>query len=225
MNSNDNQNLPKIIENSGLALHKTRNLLSITDKILASKRLAVVDDAWLDELIAWADENNFPDYCFHENYEFWYCFPRDKQAILAMTTLNLIENHLEPPESIGNLTNLTDLYLRKNQLTKLPESIGNLTNLTKLNLWSNQLTELPESIGKLTNLTTLDLSGTQLTELPESIGKLTNLTWLSLSKNQFTELPESIGKLTNLTGLFLRENPIKSLPPELSHLNSITKFD
>jgi hypothetical protein len=39
MNSNDNQNLPKIIENSGLALHKTRNLLSITDKILKSKML------------------------------------------------------------------------------------------------------------------------------------------------------------------------------------------
>ena len=35
----DNKNLPKIIENSGLALHKTRNLLSITDKILASKTL------------------------------------------------------------------------------------------------------------------------------------------------------------------------------------------
>jgi hypothetical protein len=35
----DNKNLPKIIENSGLALHKTRNLLSITDKILKSKML------------------------------------------------------------------------------------------------------------------------------------------------------------------------------------------
>ena len=40
----DNKNLPKIIENSGLALHKTRSLLSITDKILASKTLAVVVD-------------------------------------------------------------------------------------------------------------------------------------------------------------------------------------
>ena len=39
MKSDENKNLPKIIENSGLALHKTRNLLSITDKILASKTL------------------------------------------------------------------------------------------------------------------------------------------------------------------------------------------
>ncbi len=39
MKSDDNKNLPKIIENSGLALHKTRSLLSITDKILKSKML------------------------------------------------------------------------------------------------------------------------------------------------------------------------------------------
>ena len=39
MKSDENKNLPKIIENSGLALHKTRRLLSITDKILKSKML------------------------------------------------------------------------------------------------------------------------------------------------------------------------------------------
>ena len=39
----DNKNVPKIIENSGLALHKTRNLLSITEKILASKTPVILD--------------------------------------------------------------------------------------------------------------------------------------------------------------------------------------
>ncbi|MEN9596654.1 MAG: hypothetical protein RL236_1088 [Pseudomonadota bacterium] len=43
MKSDDNKNLPKIIENSGLALHKTRNLLSITDKILANKTSVTVN--------------------------------------------------------------------------------------------------------------------------------------------------------------------------------------
>jgi hypothetical protein len=37
----ENKNFPKKIENVGLALHKTRNLLNITDKILARKTLAV----------------------------------------------------------------------------------------------------------------------------------------------------------------------------------------
>ncbi len=200
----DNNNLPQKKDNAGLALQKTDSLLSIIDKILANrtqKTLVVNDDVWLDELIAWADENKIPDYYFDDECECWRGFPRDKQTILA----------------------LTGLYLWDNKLTKLPESFGKLTNLTYLSLSGNQLTELPESIGKLTNLTWLSLSGNQLTELPEFIGKLTNLTWLNLSGNQLTELPEFIGKLTNLTRLELSNNPIKSLPPELIHLRDITK--
>ncbi|MGJ6964883.1 hypothetical protein ACSDR0_23515 [Streptosporangium sp. G11] len=35
------------------------------------------------------------------------------------------------PESLGNLTALTKLDLRRNQLTALPESLRNLTDLTE----------------------------------------------------------------------------------------------
>ena len=183
----------KIIENSGLALHKTRNLLSITDKILASKRLAVFDDAWLDELIAWADENDIPDYYFDDESESWYGFPRDKQQILAMTELALSSNELtELPESIGKLTNLTMLCVSCNGLLfSLPESIGNLTNLTGLSFSSNALCSLPESIGNLINLTWLVVNGNSLFSLPESIGNLTNLTSLCVSGNKLSSLPES----------------------------------
>lgn len=47
------------------------------------------------------------------------------------------------PEEIGNLTNLTTLYLYSNRLEVLPEWIGNLTNLTKLSLFGNRLEVLP----------------------------------------------------------------------------------
>ena len=50
--SDDKRLIPK--ESTDLALHKTESLLGITDKILANKTLAVNDDAWVDELIAWA---------------------------------------------------------------------------------------------------------------------------------------------------------------------------
>jgi internalin A len=170
----ENKHFPKKIENLELALHKTRNLLSITDKILASKTLADIDDTWLDELIAWADENNIPE----ED------LPRYKRAILALTMLGLDNNQLtEIPESVGKLTNLTTLDLSFNQLTEIPESVGKLTNLTTLDL-GNQLTEIPDFIGELTNLEKLYLSDNQLTEIPESVGKLTNLTTLHLSFNQ-----------------------------------------
>ncbi len=176
----DNNNLPQKKDSAGLTLQKTGSLLSIMDKILANrtqKTQVVNDDAWLDELIAWADENKIPDYYFDDEYECWRGFPRDKQAILA----------------------LTGLYLWDNKLTKLPESFGKLTNLTYLSLSCDQLSELPESFGKLTNLTWLSLSGNQLTQLPKSIGKLTNLTRLELSNNPIKSLPPELSHLRHIT--------------------------
>ncbi len=189
-----------------------RALAAIANK-RAKEIQAIRDDAWLDELIAWADENEIKDYYFDELYDCWIGFPRDKKAIL----------------------NLTELHLKDNQLSKLPESIGNLTNLTTLNLGSNQLSKLPESIGNLTHLTTLDLSGNpstdlwfgpidnRLTELPESIGNLTHLTRLDLRDNQLSKLPESIGNLAHLTTLVLGwgQDQLSELP-ELSHVNIVT---
>ena len=62
------------------------------------------------------------------------------------------------PDSIANLTNLTNLWLNGNQLTSVPDSIANLTNLTHLWLHENQLTSLPASITSLGKLTTVDMS-------------------------------------------------------------------
>ena len=62
------------------------------------------------------------------------------------------------PDSIGNLENLTSLYLNANNLKIVPESIGGLKNLTSLNLRGNDLKWLPESIKKLAStLKELDL--------------------------------------------------------------------
>ena len=64
------------------------------------------------------------------------------------------------PESIGNLTKLTELSLKGNSLSgKIPESIGNLTQITQLSLANNSLSgNLPNTIGNLKFLTRLDLS-------------------------------------------------------------------
>ena len=103
-------------------------------------------------------------------------------SIEYTTILDLSNNQLtgEIPSEIGNLTNLTDLYLYSNQLSgSIPPEIGNLTNLTKLYLNGNQLTgSIPPEIGSLTNLTELWLYNNQLTGIiPETICELTNLNW------------------------------------------------
>jgi leucine-rich repeat protein SHOC2 len=129
------------------------------------------------------------------------------------------------PNSIGNLTNLTELKLNGNQLTSLPDSIGNLTNLTELNLDGNQLASLPDSIGNLTNLTRLCLGINQLTSLPDSIGNLTNLTELKLDGNQLTSLPDSIRNLPSLTRLYLSSNQLTSLPDSIENLTNLTHIE
>ena len=71
--------------------------------------------------------------------------------------LNFSSNELngEIPSEIGNLTNLTTLFLNDNQLTgEIPSEIGNLTNLTTLFLNDNQLTgEIPSEICNQVDIT------------------------------------------------------------------------
>ena len=124
---------------------------------------------------------------------FWdECYNIDETTELHLSNSDLIG---EIPSEIGNLTNLTRLYLSNNQLTTLPESIGNLSNLEELELNNNQLTMLPDSIGSISSLKWLYLSNNQLTTLPESIGNLSNLEELDLIYNQLSTLPESICNL------------------------------
>src|SRR5271163_1500498 len=58
---------------------------------------------------------------------------RDRPLVLAGLGLTAV------PDSIGQLTSLTNLDLQDNQLTTLPDSIGQLTSLTDLDLHDNQL--------------------------------------------------------------------------------------
>ena len=102
------------------------------------------------------------------------------------------------PAEIGQLTSLSVLYSRDNQLTSLPAEIGQLTSLEELYLSDNQLTSLPAEIGQLTSLEQLYLCRNQLTSLPAEIGQLTSLTLLDLYNNQLTSLPAEIGQLTSL---------------------------
>ena len=68
----------------------------------------------------------------------------------------------EIPAEIGNLTNLTSLYLNVNQLTgEIPAEIGSLTNLTSLHLIENQL---------MHHLVQLFLNPARHTKLPVDVG-------------------------------------------------------
>ena len=146
---------------------------------------------------------------------------REKAKTLDFSRKNIKEL---PPE-IGQLTNLTSLYLHDNQLTTVPPEVGQLTNLKTLDLSHNQLTTVPSEIGGLTNLTSLDIDNNQLTTMPSEIGKLTKLMRFDLDNNKLTGIALEIVQLTNLETLYLSGNRLTSVPSEIGKLTKLTSLD
>ena len=135
-------------------------------------------------------------------------------------------NHFKTlPKEIGQLKNLTRLYVINNELEEVPEEIGHLRNLTHLNLNYNLLKELPKEIGNLRNLTQLDLKKNQLGELPREIGQLRDLAHLNMNFNELKSLPEEISQLKNLTQLYMNFNSFKKFPVDITRLTHLAQLD
>ena len=69
------------------------------------------------------------------------------------------------PAEIGNLINLTRLYLTCNKLQSLPTEIGNLCNLKYLYLSNNKLQSLPAEILKVKNALIINESSYDINNL------------------------------------------------------------
>ena len=109
----------------------------------------------------------------------------------------------EIPSEIGQLVNMTDLYLGGNELTIIPPEIGDLINLESLFLYGNTFISIPSEIGNLTNLVTLDIGYNQIIEIPDELILLDNLEVLRLEHNHLTSLPDD---LCNLSDCFIYVN-------------------
>jgi internalin A len=86
----------------------------------------------------------------------------------------------------------TKLDLSNLGLTELPTSIGQLTELRELYVFDNQLTSFPETIGQLTQLQILWGFCNQLTSLPHGLRMLKNLERLLMHNNSGLGLPLEI---------------------------------
>ncbi len=132
---------------------------------------------------------------------------------------------LQNKSSNSNQKNIIQLNSSNNQISELPDSLGDFSNLTELWLNSNELKTLPESISKLKKVKLMDISGNKgidlshlknleslvslsiadcdLVEFPESITCLKNLEVLNLAGNHFTDIPETLSKYNKLKLLYL----------------------
>lgn len=187
-------NLPTIKQNTATVLSKTKNMMSITNKILSKKgELSLIDDSWMERLWAWADENNIPDLEWVNEYEgYWRGLPRDKEKLIDLEILNIDDLNLYSlPAELSNLKNLRIFSCIDNNLKSLPVELCLLVSLEELRLDYNKFDALPTKIGNLINLKVLQIEILSLTEVPQSIvnlKKLTNLSFYEFIK--FTEEQE-----------------------------------
>ncbi|KAK3087411.1 hypothetical protein FSP39_005552 [Pinctada imbricata] len=88
------------------------------------------------------------------------------------------------PETVGRLTQLTELDLSRNLLRWLPDEMENLKNLEFLNLSHNKFKLFPKVVTKLSTLKSLDLGMNVITILPSAMLNLKKLTTLNLEGNE-----------------------------------------
>ncbi|VDP92474.1 unnamed protein product [Echinostoma caproni] len=94
-------------------------------------------------------------------------------------------------------------------------TLNQLTYITTLVIKNNNLERLPSELGNLVNLVNLDASCNKLQSLPPTIGDLTELRALILNDNKIVDLPLEIGRLLNLRHFNLNDNPLSSQVSQL----------
>ncbi|XP_040830440.1 protein flightless-1 homolog isoform X3 [Ochotona curzoniae] len=154
---------------------------------------------------------------------------RQLPAMTALQTLHLRDTQRTQsnlPTSLESLSNLADVDLSCNELTRVPECLYTLPSLRRLNLSSNQIPELSLCIDQWVHLETLNLSRNQLTSLPSAICKLTKLKKLYLNSNKldFDGLPSGIGKLSSLEEFMATNNNLELIPESLCRCPKLRKL-
>uniref|UniRef100_A0A2N9HYG1 TIR domain-containing protein n=1 Tax=Fagus sylvatica TaxID=28930 RepID=A0A2N9HYG1_FAGSY len=166
--------------------------------------------------------------------------PENLGILEGLTDLDLSGTAIkELPSSIGHLTSLTNLKIRKcKDLLCLPSTICNLKSLQDLDLSGcSKLENLPENIGNVKGLRTLVLSGTTIKNVPSSIVLLENLSHLHFKKPAYSFDPNStshglvgltlpsLSGLTSLTVLDLSDCNIWEIPNDIGCLSSLYNLD
>jgi len=116
------------------------------------------------------------------NYSYWKYVKENIKRIKSLLKLNDLEIYLKTVNNYSLIMNIQEL----------PPSLGKLTSLKKLILKRNNLESLPYTIEKLTLLKQLDLSHNNFSKFPEIIGSLSSLEILNLKHNKVQVIPEQL---------------------------------
>ncbi|MGM8899127.1 MULTISPECIES: hypothetical protein [unclassified Psychrobacter] len=112
------------------------------------------DDSWIKKIWARADEFGLKE----------FEVPRDKESLLAITKLDILEPERDEQRS-------RDLY----RIGYMPDELANLTSLVEINISGISSSHLPQNIGQLSNLTKLSISHSKLIVLGSLLTQLSSI--------------------------------------------------
>ncbi|EJU4176951.1 leucine-rich repeat domain-containing protein [Listeria monocytogenes] len=113
---------------------------------------------------------------------------------------------------VENLTNLTNLDLKYNQISNLSPLENSTTNLTQLNLGYNQISDI-SPLKNLLNMVGLYLNNNQITDI-SFLPNMPKVSILHLHNNQISDLSPLMNvNLSNIGRLFLDDNQISDISP------------
>ncbi|KAL6343071.1 hypothetical protein AAG906_017883 [Vitis piasezkii] len=128
-----------------------------------------------------------------------------------------LQNLVNLPESICNLTSLKELHVQScPKFKKLPDNLGRLQSLLHLSVGplDSMNFQLP-SLSGLCSLRELQLEACNIREIPSEICYLSSLVILCLGGNHFSRIPDGISQLYNLKHLDLSHCKMLQHIPEL----------
>nr|XP_046233443.1 leucine-rich repeat-containing protein 20 isoform X2 [Scatophagus argus] len=100
--------------------------------------------------------------------------------------ITLADNEMKalPSKFFSTFTQLRELDLRGNVLTKLPDAVAEMEHLTCINLADNSFSIFPDKLTEIATLERINLEGNRITEIPlEKLSDMPALKWLNVKSN------------------------------------------
>ncbi len=196
--------LDKLYDLSGFDAVKLLEIDANKKRVAIIQKLWDIDleNNWIEKLWQWADLVGVSD----------YDMPRSKDKLLQDISYGLIYLDFEnmdistiSPE-IGYFHTATTLNCSMNNLVEIPKSIANITDLEILNLRLNELKYIPPEFENLKNLRSLDLSSNRITGIPIEVTDIQYLEELILHNNPIVQLPNELSKMKYLKKVTIDSN-------------------
>jgi internalin A len=125
------------------------------------------------------------------------------------------------PESLFELTHLTALDLRSNEIAIVPNEIRKLHQLKDIFLNHNRISEFPYPLLSMPEIEVLELSGNYIDAIPDEISNIECLQHLNISNNKDIRISKGLCDLKNLKSLVAASIGLKTIPDEITDCKAL----